>query len=240
MTIDQALEQAEGMIASGATMLDIGGNSSRPGAEDISTEEEIKRVIPIIEAINHRFPNTIISVDTYRSNVAFAAVNEGASLINDISGGALDEKMIDTIAALKVPYIVMHMRGNPRTMKELTHYENLIKEIAEYFTEFINNARKKGLSDLILDPGIGFAKTIDQNFEILKNLSYYQIFGFPLMVGISRKSLIYRSLKINPEDALNGTTVLNTLALLNKASILRVHDVKAAKEIVQLMKLYLP
>ncbi len=238
--IDQVLAEAEKMIHSGADVLDIGGYSSRPGAADVSPEDEVERTVPVIREIHKRFPDTLISVDTFRSKVATAAVEEGASWVNDISGGMLDEEMINTVAELKVPYIVMHMRGDPRSMKDKAHYHDLVKELGEYFSGRISLLRQRGISDLILDPGIGFAKSIAQNFEILKNLPYFQIFGFPLMIGISRKSLIYRSLKIDPEDALNGTTVLNTIALLNKASILRVHDVKAAKEILELMKLYLP
>ena len=237
-TIDSVLIRAEEMISEGALMLDVGGYSTRPGADDISEEDELKRVIPVLTAIVRRFPGTIISVDTFRSRVAAEAVNHGALMINDVSGGGLDDRMYDTVASLGVPYVLMHMRGNPKTMKDQNRYENLIRETGEYFSERLSRLSAMNVSDIVLDPGIGFAKNIGQNFEILRNLKYFQIFGFPLMIGVSRKSLIYRTLKIDPGEALNGTTVLNTLALLNGASILRVHDVKAARETITLMKNY--
>jgi dihydropteroate synthase len=233
------LNRTGSMLNEGADMIDIGGYSSRPGALDVTMEEELTRVIPAIRSIHQHFPQAIISIDTYRAHVARVAIESGASLVNDISGGQLDPGMFDMIASLKVPYILMHMKGTPATMNKMTQYKDLLKDIAGFFSEGIDHLKQRGIADIILDPGIGFAKTIFQNFEILKNLTYFQIFGFPLMVGVSRKSLIYKTLNIGPEDALNGTTVLHTLALLNQASILRVHDVKATKEVINLMKIYL-
>jgi dihydropteroate synthase len=233
------LETAEKMISEGADFIDIGGYSSRPGAEDISVDEEAARVIPAVKSISGHLPEAIISIDTFRSRIAAEAVGAGASIINDISAGQIDAEMLETVAGLKVPYIMMHMRGTPSTMNELNKYENLITDLAKYFSERINLAHSTGISDIIIDPGIGFAKTISQNFEILKNLAYFHIFGFPLMIGVSRKSLIYKTLKSGPDDALNGTTVLNTLAVLNGASILRAHDVKEAKEVIKIMKYYI-
>jgi dihydropteroate synthase len=227
------------MLSEGADIIDIGGYSSRPGAGDVSETEEMNRILPAIELIHHNFEEALISVDTFRANVAREAVNAGAVMINDISGGQLDENMAVTVAGCKVPYVLMHMRGTPATMKELTDYHDLTGEIAYYFSTRINILRSAGVADILLDPGIGFAKTVSQNFEILKNLQYFRIFGLPLVIGVSRKSLIYKTLQIEPEDALNGSTVLNTIALLNQASILRVHDVKAAKEVIRLTNTYL-
>jgi dihydropteroate synthase len=235
----ELLEKSEKMISEGADFLDIGGYSSRPGAEEISTNEEISRVMPAIKSISSHFPEIIISIDTFRAKVAAGAVDAGAAMVNDISAGQMDHEMFKTVANLKIPYVMMHMKGTPATMNKMTAYDNLIIDITKYFSERINKARTNGISDIIIDPGIGFAKSIVQNFEILKNLAYFQIFGFPLMIGVSRKSLIYRTLNIGPEDALNGTTVLNTLAILNRASILRVHDVKEAREVIKMMKYYL-
>ena len=238
LSIGGVLKMAEAMIREGADILDIGGYSSRPGAAGISEQEESSRVIPAIKAISNHFPDAVLSIDTFRSHIALEAVNQGASIVNDISGGLLDPGMVETSASLKVPYIVMHMKGTPETMKNLTQYDHLINDICFYFSERINQAHSKGIADLILDPGIGFAKSIEQNFEILKNLPYFHIFSLPLLLGISRKSLIYKTLNIEPEDALNGTTILNTLALLHKVSVLRVHDVKEAVELRKLMKIY--
>ncbi len=232
------LKQAEKMMNDGADFIDIGGYSSRPGAIDISQEEETSRVTQAIKEILKEFPSINISVDTFRSSVADAGLNEGASMINDISGGELDPKMFGTIAKWNVPYILMHMRGTPQTMINQTEYDNLLLELLTYFNNKINILKNLGLNDIIVDPGFGFAKNIRQNFLLLKNLPYFKALEKPLLVGISRKSMIYKSLGVGPDEALNGTTVLNTLALQNKASILRVHDVKEAVECVKLFKLY--
>jgi dihydropteroate synthase len=228
------LKHAETMLMDGATFLDIGGYSTRPGATDITEHVELERVTRAIESIIRHFPESIISVDTFRSNVARAAVNEGACLVNDVSGGSLDANMFETIASLKVPYILMHMRGTPQNMNKFAQYENLMKEITDYFHQKIFELRNKGVYDIIVDPGFGFAKTAKQNFELLHQLDYLRILNKPLLVGLSRKSMIWRTLSITADDALNGTTVLNTVALLKGAAILRVHDVKEAMQIIQL------
>jgi dihydropteroate synthase len=225
------------MVREGATFIDIGGYSSRPGAIDISAEEEWQRVMPSIIAIRKEFPETIISIDTFRSVIARNAVESGCDLVNDISAGQLDGDMFRTISALQVPYIVMHMRGTPQTMNQLTEYDNLIKEIIDYFHKIINSLHEQGVKDIIIDPGFGFAKTIAQNFELLNKLNQLRILEKPLLVGLSRKSMIWKTLKSSPEDALNGTTALHTLALLKGTSILRVHDVKEANEVIGLMNM---
>jgi len=228
------LKRAEEMLRDGCTFVDIGGHSTRPGAEMISADEEIKRVLPPIKAIKKNFKDLIISIDTFHAEVANAAVLEGASIINDISGGQLDTSMFETASKLKVPYILTHSRGTPQTMGQLTSYDNLIKEMTDYYVEKIHRLHDLNVHDIIIDPGFGFAKTIEQNFEILKHLSFFQILTKPLLVGISRKSMIWKTLKSDPENSLNGTTALNTLALTKGASILRVHDVKEAMEVIKL------
>lgn len=233
----QILSGVEKMVVEGADLIDLGGYSSRPGASEVPLDIELQRVVPAIQSIIKRFPDSLISVDTFRPEVARQAVEAGAIMVNDISGGLHDEKMAVTIAKLKVPYVVMHMRGNSQNMNSLTNYDNLLKEIAVYFNRRISLLKELGVSDIILDPGFGFAKTIDQNYELLRNLSYFEFLEFPLLVGLSRKSMIFKKLGIDSEDALNGTTVLNTWAVLKKASILRVHDVKEAKQIVELIGL---
>ena len=233
--IDEILDQAEKMLNEGADIVDIGGQSTRPGSELLSAKEEIERVVPAILAIAKKFPHAIISVDTFYSAVAVAVVEAGASIVNDISAGNMDNKMIDTVAALKVPYILMHMKGTPQNMQENTIYENLIREVLDFFVARSNDSTKAGITDIIIDPGFGFAKTSGQNFELLKNLSIFKMLNKPILLGISRKSTIYKTLGIKAEDALNGTTVLNTVGLMNGASILRVHDVKEAKEAITLM-----
>lgn len=232
----QILNTVEKMVHEGAAFIDIGGYSSRPGADDIPIDEEIARVVPPIRDVNRLFPDMVVSVDTFRAEVALKAIEAGAGLVNDISGGLLDPDMIETVARLRVPYMLMHMRGDPQTMKTLATYNNLFKEIAVYYNRRIKVLNEAGIADIIIDPGFGFAKTIDQNFELLKNLSYFNMFELPLLAGLSRKSMIYRTLNTDPEEALNGTSILNTLAVLNKASILRVHDVRQAREVIQLMK----
>jgi dihydropteroate synthase len=230
------LKQVEKMVAEGTDFIDVGGYSSRPGATDISQKEELQRVLPVVRSICQEFPNIIVSIDTFRSEVAKQAVLNGASMINDISAGELDTKMLETVAALKVPYIAMHLRGTPQTMNQHTTYENLVKDITDYFHKKVNQLLGLGIKDVVFDPGFGFAKTVDQNFELLNHLDYLQILGKPMLVGLSRKSMIWRTLNTSAEHALNGTTVLNTIALLRGASILRVHDVKEAVETIKLVQ----
>ena len=229
------VEQSEKMLLEGADMIDVGGYSTRPGAVEISETEELKRTVGAIEIIAKAFPKAILSVDTFRSAVARSAVDTGASLINDISGGELDLKMFQTIGSLGVPYVLMHGRGTPQTMTSLTQYDNLLKDITFYFHQKLELLHRAGVKDVIIDPGFGFAKTVEQNFELLNNLDYLQILGKPMMVGLSRKSMIWRTLKTDPQGALNGSTALHTLALLKGASILRVHDVKEAVECIGLI-----
>jgi dihydropteroate synthase len=237
--MDGMLAIATKMIADGADILDIGGQSTKPDSERITVDEEIARVIPFIEMIHKNFPSTILSIDTYQSKVAIAAVKAGASIVNDISAGNLDSNMIPTVAAMgNVPYICMHTRGTPNNMQQLTQYDDVVKEILEYFIAKITECKNAGIKDIIIDPGFGFAKTTAQNFTLLKNLSILKMLDKPILVGISRKSIIYKTLAISANEALNGTTVLHTLALQNAANILRVHDVKEAKEAVHLMEAY--
>ncbi|GIZ08273.1 dihydropteroate synthase [Flavobacterium sp. UMI-01] len=230
----EILSQVEKMLKDGATFIDVGAYSSKPNAEFVSEAEEINRLIPVIKLILQKFPDTLVSVDTFRSEVAAIAIENGAALINDISAGKLDDKMLETIAKYQVPYIMMHMRGTPQTMSSLTSYEDLLKEILFYFSERIHQARSLGINDLVVDPGFGFAKTVEQNYELLQKIDLFEILDLPLLVGISRKSMIYKVLKNKPEEALNGTTVLNTIALSKGAKILRVHDVKEAVETILL------
>lgn len=232
------LTQAEKMLAEGAAFLDMGGYSSRPGAVDISIDEEMSRVIPAIKLVLKHFPETLISIDTFRSEVAQKAVDTGAAIINDISAGILDEHMMPTVAQLQVPYIMMHMRGTPQTMKTLTNYKNVLTEVLSYFSERIATARALGINDLIADPGFGFAKTIEQNFELLRQLELFKNLEIPLLAGFSRKSMIYKTLNTTPQEALNGTTALNTIALMKGANILRVHDVKEAVECVRIYQAF--
>jgi len=230
------LKQVEKMVSEGADFIDVGGNSTRPGAGDISEDEELNRVLPAIKIISKKFPETVISIDTFRSIVTKHAVEAGASIINDISGGDLDPKMFEAVASLRVPYILMHMKGTPQTMMKETAYENLLKEIIDYFHQKIFKLQRLGVKDIIIDPGFGFAKTVEQNFELLNKLDHFKILEKPMLVGLSRKSMIWRTLMTNPEGALNGTTTLNTIALLKGANILRVHDVREAKEVIQLVQ----
>lgn len=234
------LGSAEKMILEGADFLDIGGYSTRPGAVDISIDEEIQRVAPAISLIKREFPEILISVDTFRSEVAKTAVESGSDLINDISAGNLDSQMLATVAQLNVPYIAMHMRGTPQTMQGETAYQDLIPEILSYFSEKLKQFRKLGIKDVIIDPGFGFAKTREQNFQLLRDLKNFNVLGLPILAGVSRKSMIYKTLQISPSEALNGTTALNMFALLQGANILRVHDVKEAKETVTLFEQLYP
>ncbi|MCZ8196009.1 MAG: dihydropteroate synthase [Flavobacterium sp.] len=228
------LNQVEKMLNEGATFIDIGGYSSKPNAEFVSEEEELQRVIPIITSIIQKFPETLISIDTFRSKVAKESIENGAAIINDISAGNLDENMMKTVAELQVPYIMMHMKGTPKTMQSLTQYENIVKEMIFYFSEKVAKARSLGINDLILDPGFGFAKTLEQNFEVLNKLELFQMLELPILAGISRKSMIYKTLETDAQNSLNGTTSLNTISLMKGAKILRVHDVKEAVECVKL------
>jgi dihydropteroate synthase len=234
------LSKAGEMIREGADFLDLGGYSSRPGAVDISIQEEIDRVVPAVEVIRKEFPNILLSIDTFRSKVAQEAVFAGADIVNDISAGNLDEAMLPMIASLGVPYIAMHMKGNPQNMLSQSNYSDILGEILHYFAEKVDLIRKLGIKDVIIDPGFGFAKTIEQNFYLLKNLKSFETLGFPLLVGVSRKSMIYKTLQIDTTKALNGTTALNMFALLQGANILRVHDVKEAKETVKLFEQLYP
>jgi dihydropteroate synthase len=233
-TTAHLLEKGGKMLKEGASILDVGGYSSRPGAMDISVEEELRRVIPAIKGLRSIFPDAVLSVDTFRAEVALRAVESGADMINDISGGSLDDSMFETVADLGVPYVMMHMRGTPQNMKDQTDYENLLDEMLRYFQLKISRLRAMCVDEIIIDPGFGFAKTIEQNYYLLKNLSYFKSLGLPLLIGISRKSMIFTKLGVEPGDAVNGTTVLNSYALLNGASILRVHDVNEAKECISL------
>lgn len=237
-SIDEALHTAEKMLAEGAAILDIGGQSTRPHSEQITEKEEADRVLPVIETIIKNFPSAIISIDTFYASVAQQAVSAGASIVNDISGGLLDENMLQTVGALKVPFVCMHMKGTPANMPQLAHYENVTREVLDYFISRTEACRKAEIKDVIIDPGFGFAKTFKHNFELLKNLDVFKMLQKPLLTGISRKATIYKTLQIPVEEALNGTTVLNTIALLNGANILRVHDVKPAKEAIELIEAY--
>ena len=229
------IAQVKKMINDGASIIDIGGYSSRPGAEDISVETELSRVLTVIKAIKHKFPETLISIDTFRSEVAKKAVKAGADIINDISGGSLDKKMFNTVSELNVPYIIMHMKGNPRNMIKKTKYEDVLKEIIRYFSKKIHLATKAGIKDIIIDPGFGFAKNVEQNFNILNNLDYLKYLDKPILIGVSRKSMIYKTLEVTPKDALNGSTVLHTISLLKGAKIIRTHDVKEANGAIKLV-----
>jgi len=237
-SIDAVLLQAEQMLKDGATILDIGGQSSRPGSEKVNSDEELKRVIAPIKAISKKFPDAFISVDTYYSKVAVAAVEAGATIVNDISAGHIDLAMIETVAALKVPYVLMHMQGTPQTMQQQPEYENVTKEVLDFMSQKVSELHKSGITDVIIDPGFGFGKTISHNFELLRNLSVFKMLNCPILLGISRKSTIYKTLGITVEESLNGTTVLHTIGLMNGASILRVHDVKEAAESVKLFEAY--
>lgn len=234
LTVDSALQMAGQMLKEGATILDIGGQSTRPGSKQLTAEEEMERILPVIEAMRSRFPESFISVDTYFSAVARAAVETGADIINDISGGSFDANMLTTVAGLRVPYVCMHVKGTADTMHQTQTEIDMTREVLDYFIAKKQKCKEAGIVDLIIDPGFGFSKTIAQNFEILKNLEVFSMLEKPILLGVSRKSSIYKTLGITPEEALNGTTVLHTAGLLKGASILRVHDVKEAMEAVKL------
>jgi len=228
------LKQVEKMRYEGATFIDVGAYSSRPNAAHITEEEEEKRILPVIALILSKFPDSILSIDTFRSKIAENCIRSGAAMINDISAGNMDPNMIRTAGRLKVPYSMMHMKGTPQTMKSLNQYTSLINDIQLYFSKKISEARRQGIDDIIIDPGFGFSKDKDQNFRLLQKMDLFKLQDVPILAGISRKSMIYKTLGISPNDALNGTTALNTIALLQGASILRVHDVKEAVECITL------
>ncbi len=233
-------KRIETMVEDGVDILDLGGYSSRPGAKDISVEEELDRVLPAIKWVAQEFPDIPISIDTFRAEVAKESILNGANIVNDISAGELDSEMIETVGSLKVPYIAMHMRGNPRTMQSQSKYSDLIPEILYYFSEKLDQFKFFGINDVVIDVGFGFAKSIDQNYELLKNLSVFKSLSCPMLVGLSRKSMIYKTLNITSEEALNGTTALHMVALRNGGNILRVHDVKEARETIELYKKLYP
>jgi dihydropteroate synthase len=235
---DALLGQAEKMIVEGADWLDVGGQSTRPGAELVGEEEELRRLTGAVDLLHRRWPEVPLSVDTWYARVAKEAVAAGASMVNDISGGRFDPEMLSTVGGLRVPYVCMHMKGTPATMNREAVYEDVVKEVLDFFIRRMEDCRLAGIHDIILDPGFGFAKTSAHNFELLRRLSVFRITGKPLLIGLSRKSTIYRQLGVPPEEALNGSTVLHTIALLNGADILRVHDVKEAKEAIALISAY--
>lgn len=233
-SLSQALRMTQNFLENGADFIDIGGMSTRPGSKEISEDEELKRVIPVVKSLVHEFPEIVLSIDTYRSKIAREAIEAGAAIINDISAGNLDVDMFATVAQLQVPYILMHMQGTPQQMHKNPQYKNITLEVNFFLAEKISQLKKLGVNDLILDPGFGFGKTVEHNYELFKNLNLIGFGDYPLLVGISRKSMITRFLGLNAEEALNGTTVLHTLALEKGANILRVHDVKEAKEVVKI------
>ena len=229
------LNHVEKMLNDGAIFIDIGAYSSRPNAINIDENEELNRVVPALELVNNKFPEAIISIDTFRSKVAETCLNSGASIINDVSAGEMDKKMMKIVGKYNVPYVMMHMKGNPQNMIRKTNYDDMLKEIIKYFSKKINQAVSYKINDMIIDPGFGFAKDLKQNYDLLSNIDLLKILDKPIMVGISRKSMIYQSLKTNAKESLNGTTVLNTVSLIKGASILRVHDVKEANECIKLI-----
>lgn len=236
--VKAAIEHAEKMIAEGASIIDIGACSTRPGANDVDPKEEIERLIPVLKEIRKRFPETVISADTYHSEVAKAAVDEGADIINDVSGGTIDKDMFSTMGKLKVPYVLMHMKGTPLNMQQNPEYNDVVAEVKSYFEEKIKELKHLGVEQIIIDAGFGFGKTVEHNYLLLKSLNEFTDLDYPILAGISRKSMVNRIINTKPEEALNGTTVVNTLALMNGAKILRVHDIKEAKEAIMITDYY--
>lgn len=231
------LARVRKMLAEGAAIIDVGGVSTRPGAAEVSEREELQRVIPVVASVKKHFPDAVVSIDTWRSKVAHEAVEAGAAMVNDISAGRFDPGLFETVAALDVPYILMHMQGTPQTMQQNPHYENVVHEVLDFFIEKLEKLRRLGIKDIVLDPGFGFGKTVEHNFQLLKNLAVFEnVLNLPVLAGISRKSMICKVLKVNPEHALNGTTALHVEALRQGARILRVHDVKEAAEVISLWK----
>ncbi|MEM1323542.1 MAG: dihydropteroate synthase [Bacteroidota bacterium] len=233
----RAMAQVERMLSEGAAIIDVGGMSSRPGAKVIDTQEELQRVLPTIKAIKQHFPQAIISIDTIRGEVARQAVEAGAAIVNDISAGSLDPMLLPTVADLGVPYILMHLQGRPETMQDNPQYQDVVLEVLDFFCQKIAELRQLGIGDILLDPGFGFGKKLEHNYELLTRMNVFQIPGLPVLAGVSRKSMIYKYLKVKPEEALNGTSALHMIALQQGARILRVHDVKAAIEVVQLWEM---
>jgi dihydropteroate synthase len=233
--INDVVRKAEQMLHDGATIIDIGGQTTKPGSQEIGTQEEIKRVVPVIEALVQTFPGIYISIDTYQAAVAKAAVEAGACMVNDVSGGMMDATMLATVATLNVPYICMHMQGTPQTMQVKPTYDNVTKQVLDFFIERLAACKQAGIKDVIVDVGFGFGKTIAHNFQLLKKMTVFKMLSVPILAGLSRKSTVYKTLGISAKEALNGTTVLNTIALQNGADILRVHDVKEAKEAIVLV-----
>ena len=231
---DKIIEKANQMLSEGATILDVGGYSSKPGATEVSEKEEINRVVPAIKSILSQFPDAILSVDTFRSSVAREAVNAGASIINDISAGDLDKSMFATVRQLQVPYCIMHIQGNPKTMQQNPNYQNVVTEVFYSLSKKVELLKELGVNDILIDPGFGFGKTIEHNYEILNHLNHFSLMNLPILIGVSRKSMIYKVLDNTPSEALNGTTALNSFALMKGANILRVHDVKQAQETIYL------
>jgi dihydropteroate synthase len=229
------LSQTEKMLQEGATFIDVGAYSSRPGAVHVSEEEELKRIVPVVELILKEFPNTHLSIDTFRSNVAKETINAGATLINDISGGNMDSNMFATIAKLQVPYILMHMQGTPQTMQNNPNYTHITKELLAFFAAKLSELKQLQVKDVIVDVGFGFGKTLEHNYQLLRDLKLFQHLSVPVLAGVSRKSMLYKALEITPKEALNATTAANTIALMNGANILRVHDVKEAMECVKVV-----
>lgn len=234
----QVLNKVGKMLEEGANIIDVGAYSSRPNAQHISEEEEIKRLLPILKSLVKEYPKTMISIDTFRSKVARQSVDEGAQMINDISGGNMDHQMFKTMADLKVPYVLMHMQGTPQSMQEKPSYHNVTDEVSSFFKNKLLELQHFGLNDVILDVGFGFGKTIDQNYELLHSLAEFRKLAHPILVGVSRKSMLYKVIKSTPAEALNATSIAHTIALLNGADILRVHDVKEAQEVVRIVKQY--
>jgi dihydropteroate synthase len=235
--VSEALQLAGKMLAEGADILDIGAYSSRPGADDISVQEETDRLLPVIEAIVLQYPEAILSVDTFRAKVAESAIAAGARIINDISGGQLDDDMFTTVARLQVPYILMHMKGNPKTMTQQAEYEDVFGEVYDYFAERCHQLKVLGVHDVIIDPGFGFAKKREQSYALMKRMEEFNRLGLPILAGVSRKTMVYGLLGVTADEALNGTTALNTIALTKSANILRVHDVKEAVEAVKIWEM---
>lgn len=234
--INAVLQRTEQMLIDGAVIIDIGGQSTRPGSKRISMNEELQRVIPFVEAIHQKFPEAVISIDSFYASVVKEAIAAGASIVNDVSAGSVDEQLISAVAALNIPYILMHTPGNPQFMQENPVYNNVVLDVFDFLNKKINELHKAGINDIIVDPGFGFGKTIAHNFELLTNLDFFQQLSKPILIGLSRKRTVYKTLGVTAEEALNGTTVLNTIGLLKSASILRVHDVKEAKQAIQLVQ----
>jgi dihydropteroate synthase len=235
---DQFLMQAEKMINEGVFIIDVGGASTKPGAETPSLQDELETVIPVIEQIRKTFPETYLSVDTYRAEVAKQAVVAGADIVNDVSAGRIDPDLLQTVADLKIPYVLMHMQGDPATMQDNPTYDNVTQDVIFELSEVLGRLRKMGVADVIIDPGFGFGKSVEHNFQLLRELKHFQLFNVPILAGLSRKSMINKVLGTSPQNALNGTSALNTIALMNGAKLLRVHDVKEAMQCIQLVEQY--